>query len=244
MKNILSLSLLAVLASCGNPHIGSKNGPDELPYNPIQMECEAAASEFTHINFFSGTHPYNVPVEFSALTKCKNSIMETFNSFAPGKTYMLTNEARESHSYELFHLGARDVAGDKARSLEDFFGTETFAMLVEPKISQDGITGVDQGVDSLKSDKATLETLLWNYASPISLWGAKVVDLEAGSTLRLFDCDQNLIKEIKVKYPEGQSGESSLHFIGVNSNKADICHVSLTSVDSDSLAVDEFSYGF
>lgn len=244
MKHIFLFTIVGLLTSCGNPHLGPQGGTDKLPYNPIQMECETVDTGTTHVQFFSGTHPYNTPAEFQNFSKCKNTITETFNSYMDGRTFMLTNESRENFYFELFHLGEKKVFGDKSYSLTDFFGSETFEMLVTPKISQNGISGQDKGVDSLKSDKAGAETLLWNYTTAISLWSAKVVDLEAGSILRVFDCDERLIKEIKVSYPANQSGVNELHFIGINSNKADICHVALTSVNSESLAVDEFSYGF
>lgn len=259
MKSHITLAFLFFLITAcgGNPHIYSSRGGLERSNPPLvsnQEEdsgCRAGRSlmgyEFSFSSHTNGSADM-YPAGFLKYLKCKTLIRESFNDFEVGFTFLISNRNRFDHSYELTHLTERKYPDQKILYLEDIFNAESFPMEVEKVLTQEAITGKDQGVDSNDASVEAKDALLWSYSAPVITWGVHVLNLASTinqpANLRLFDCDRTLIKEVKIIYPQAESGENEKHFIGFVGGAGEVCHVSLTSSHNlGVLAVDELIYG-
>lgn len=224
--------------------------------------CGPGGAGETGPTFFFGSRVEGqadiTPERYAAHLNCKTVITETFGSSRNGFSSLITNDARTEYSYELIHQVEKN-GHTGATLLEDFFGTQTFSMELERPVSQNGAVGKDRGVDSHSANTETKDTLVWSFSSPVSFWGAKILDVESSPSeparLRLFDCGRALIKEVVVQYPNNEQGQREQHFIGFIGTTNNVCHLSLTVGDYQrpapsssraffrALAVDEFNYG-
>ena len=180
-----------------------------------------------------------------------------FNQFKPGKYTKLGNFAENKFE---FTVGAERLKGQEAvDTLENAFGTKTYKFKVEKPVSQNGIKGIESGIQT-KSGLFAIKKItgIWKFAKPVSYWGANFIDVESSSKipakLRLFDCDSKLIEEILVAYPENENGNKQIHFVGFVSDKANVCAVSVTVGDYSliggitkglfrAIAIDDFVFG-
>lgn len=259
MKSHIILGLLIFLiSSCGgNPHIHSSRGGLERSNPPLisnQEEdggCKAARNLMDHQFTFSSKDEGTAgqyPASFKKFTKCKSLIVETFNDYTPGFTYLISNRDKEEYHYELTHRSEKDFLDSKILTIEDIFSEETHPMEIETPVAQGGVIGKDQGIDAHSAHENSKTSLLWSFSAPIITWGLHVINLSSDpvhpAKVRLFDCDRVLIKDVAIIFPGNESGTGEKHFIGFAGGNGNVCHVSITASDDlKGLAVDELIYG-
>lgn len=181
-----------------------------------------------------------------------------FNQFKKGKYTKLGTFAE--HKFE-FSVGAEKISGNTpVDTLENAFGSKNFKFKIENPVSQNGKKGIDSGVETNSGLLAPVKKItgIWKFATPISFWGASLIDVEssakARAKIRLFDCANHLIKEIPVEYPANETGNKQIHFVGLVSEVANICTVSVTVGDYSliggltqgifrGIAIDDFIFG-
>jgi hypothetical protein len=232
MKNIWSLVLLTMVVSCGNPHISSvKSGLERS--NPPLTACSAPEVDVSDYRFFVSSGD---PTDYMNFMVCRNATHEDFNIFSDGSVPELSNNGRADFPYILTHRSEIKYDSEKVVHLEEIFGTSTYDIAVQNPVTNSGDVSVDRGVDSGSVDNISNDAFVWKFSSPISFWSAHPVGLKNNSTLRIFNCSEDLVNEVQIT--------GSPKFIGFISAFENICYVSLSAADgNDSVSVDDFEYG-
>jgi hypothetical protein len=233
MKNIFALAFVSLLASCGNPHISSEKSGLERTSPPIETTCDATTVDVTDYSFFVGS---DAPLDYVNFVKCRRVTREDFNIFPDGSVPEISNDGRVDHPYVLTHRSEVHHDPDKVNHFGDIFGTTTYNISVQNPVGNNGASGVDRGVSSGSVESSAKDALVWKFATPISFWSARPVGIKNNSTLRIFNCSEELLNEREVA-----AGSTFVGFISAFEN---VCYISLSSADgSDSIAVDDFEYG-
>ena len=239
MKHIIFISLATLAVSCGNPHISSSRGGLERTNPPIISTQEdptcGTGIVVDDIKFLMGEES-----TFKAMTKCRSKVEEDFNTFNPGLTDSVSNDERESHSYEIRHHIETIATHSKVDTLDEIYGPEVFELEIQRPVTNDGPVGIDTGLNSLNVNDMSKDALVWNFDVPVSSFGVKVVNFGANESnpglIRVYDCDGFVLHSAKAYSPYS--------FLGFVSARPDVCYVSVTAPDNfRAVAVDGFVYG-
>ena len=232
MKNIwIGLAFLAV--ACGNPHVSSVKSGLETTNPPASSEdCEPNIQVSDYRFFFDSAAP-QIYKDFS---KCRSITSEDFNIFNDGAVPELSNAGRTDVPYVLTHRSEISHDPEKVQYLEEIFGMTTYDLIVENPVEYNGDIGVDRGADSGSVSETSNDALVWKFTTPVSMWSARPVGLKHNSVLRIFNCDEELIKKVNV--------QGRPRFVGFIAPSASVCYVSLSAAGgTDSVVVDDFEYG-
>lgn len=233
---------------------------------PKPSECSLVGTATTggalSVEFIFGSHleatSQTLPGRYVTLTECKTPVLEDFNDKSVNSYTLITNKGFQELYYELNHGTEKNTITSGAVQMADFLTSKMYKFVVESPLSQDNTTGKDAGVDSLTANTNTRDVLVWSFSKPISYFGAQLVDVESSvdqpAKLRLFDCEEKLIREESVLYPNLENGQKELHFVGFASAQKNVCHITLTVGDyaekilpsygnSRALGLDDFWYG-
>lgn len=248
MKNmIITVLMLFVASSCGNPHVSSSRGGLERTNPPLinpqveDPECKSF-QDLTEYQFYFGsaadaeTGTQAAPLR--KISRCGEHTQEDFNDHREGSVTTVNG-----HDFEITHQNENTPAHEKVIYLEDIFGTMTYSFLIQSPVTQGSASGKDHGVNSLSED-AGKDALVWSFHSPIKYWSAKVVSLSSRARIRTFNCNRELIEEKFITYPNNETGKNELHHVGFISPVKNVCYVSVSASDGASaVAVDEFFFG-
>jgi hypothetical protein len=154
-----------------------------------------------------------------------------FNQLKAGSAFSLNDP-----NYK-FTVKQEDINPNCGRhTLYDFFGKTIFRFRIENPVSQDQATGKDMGIDTESSSRDTERVAtIWKFKKAITHFAATLVDVESTKNIpakiRLFDCQDKLIKEMPFVYPNNEDGNSQIHFVGFSTTLKNACTVSLTVGD-------------
>lgn len=233
MNNIWTFLLLTLAVACGNPHISSSKGGLEKTNSPIEEGCIPPDGEVSDYRFFMNE---SAPSDYENFVKCRKVYREDFNIFADGTVPDLSNDDRADQPYVLTHRSEIDYDVDKVVHLDEIFGPATYNFDVLNPVTNNWETRLDRGVFSGSIDSTFKDAFVWKFSTPISFWSARPVGMKENSTLRIFNCSEDLVSELKIT--------GTPRFIGFISAFENVCYVSLSAPSgTDSIAIDEIEYG-
>ena len=237
MKNILSIAVIVILASsCGNPHVSSSRGGLEQTNPPIVSPQEEGCAEIRSMvgpRFYFGTHDEAskdiLPGSLATIVRCNPGQQDDFRNLPEGTV----TDVRGPNT-DITHQTEIPAPHEKVIYLEDFFGYATYPFTAKPQL-----------IDSLNVSDSSKDAFIWSFSSPVKYWAAKVVSLSSNATIRIFNCDRQLIEESRLNYSQNERGANENHFIGFISPEKDVCYVSVSAADgATSVKVSEYRVGF
>jgi hypothetical protein len=164
-------------------------------------------------------------------------------------------------SYSLRVQREKITKPDQRTTLTDFFGSETLKYKILNPVRQDFTIGRDSGVVAARAKKRNHKVaFVIEFKEPISFFGGTFVDVESTekvpAIVRVYDKDKKLLHEEKVIYPNSETGNREIHFIGFKSDLPGIHYLSLTVGDLPrkwslikrdgrwrGMAIDDFLFG-
>lgn len=192
---------------------------------------------------------------FEAAVDMDSATEINFDNFKKGKASLL--KGGEFLTFEFSTL-EESKSHKPRKTFAEFFGKKTYRFSVEKPIKQNGVKGEGGGVDTGFHGITKRVVAAWKFSEAVSFFGATLIDLESSkkvqATLKAFNCSDELLEQLPIVYPNNETGNKQIHFVGVKSSEANICRVTITVGDSPGwiilhngslrgIAVDDFFYG-
>lgn len=170
--------------------------------------------------------------------------VENFSSQTNGATLSISNNI-DGIGYNMEHVDDDMQLGSTRRNL-----------YVENPVSQDSAVGQGSGVDFNYGSFQTRNSMLLSFDAPISHFGIDLLDFESDSNftlgkLRAYDCSATPKKVYDLDIDFGsENGNAQTHFVGIISNKKEICKIIVTVGDdstgngfNERFAIDNLRFG-
>jgi hypothetical protein len=170
--------------------------------------------------------------------------VENFSSQTNGATLSISNSI-DGIGYTMEHVDDDMQLGSTRRNL-----------YVENPVSQDSAVGQGSGIDFNYGSFQTRNSMLVSFDTPISHFGIDLLDFESDSNftigkLRAYDCSATPKKVYDLDIDFGaENGNAQTHFLGIISNKKEICKIILTVGDdstgngfNERFAIDNLRFG-
>ncbi|MBU0677985.1 MAG: chitobiase/beta-hexosaminidase C-terminal domain-containing protein, partial [Verrucomicrobia bacterium] len=140
---------------------------------------------------------------------------ETFDSFAV-TTYTELSNTFDGITYIFNHRDDNETLEGIIRNFR-----------IEDPVSQDGAAGQGKGIDEQSGSTTNRNMFVFRFNPAVGHVGGDFLDVEGAynaqpATIRAYDAASNLLYESDIEFPNGETGDEDVHFIGLISDDASI----------------------